>query len=121
MALDDTVLGQYTAAGDQPGYLDDETVPKGSKTPTFATCVMRIHNERCDPASNSCVSLSRQAAGAATLISKSLTGRLPLFPCICIAPCGPEAWVSTLTINHSGLERTTHIYMDSDCQAEPSL
>ncbi|CAK0786708.1 Glucose-6-phosphate 1-dehydrogenase, cytoplasmic isoform [Coccomyxa viridis] len=46
VALDDTVLGQYTAAGDQPGYLDDETVPKGSKTPTFATCVMRIHNER---------------------------------------------------------------------------
>ena len=49
VALDDTVLGQYTATGDQPGYLDDETVPKGSKTPTFATCVMRIHNERCAP------------------------------------------------------------------------
>lgn len=47
VALEDTVLGQYTAAGDQKGYLDDETVPKGSKTPTFATCVMRIHNERC--------------------------------------------------------------------------
>ena len=30
-----------------PGYLDDPTVPKGSKTPTFATCVLRIHNERC--------------------------------------------------------------------------
>ena len=67
VALDDTVLGQYTAAGDQPGYLDDETVPKGSKTPTFATCVMRIHNERCAPALDSCVSSSRQAAGTTTL------------------------------------------------------
>ena len=47
MALEDTVLGQYTAGGDTKAYLDDETVPKGSKTPTFATCVMRIHNERC--------------------------------------------------------------------------
>ncbi len=46
--LDDTVLGQYTAAGEQRGYLEDETVPKGSKTPTFATCVMNINNERCD-------------------------------------------------------------------------
>ena len=44
---EDTVLGQYSAAGEQKGYLEDETVPKGSKTPTFATCVMRIHNERC--------------------------------------------------------------------------
>lgn len=44
--LEDTVLGQYTAAGDQRGYLEDETVPKGSKTPTFATCVMNINNER---------------------------------------------------------------------------
>ena len=58
VVLEDTVLGQYTAAGDQPGYLDDETVPKGSKTPTFATCVMRIHNERCAPALGSCVSSS---------------------------------------------------------------
>lgn len=47
MALEDTVLGQYTEGGDTKAYLDDETVPKGSKTPTFATCVMRIHNERC--------------------------------------------------------------------------
>ena len=47
VALEDTVLGQYTAGGDTKAYLDDETVPKGSKTPTFATCVMRIHNERC--------------------------------------------------------------------------
>lgn len=43
---DETVLGQYTAAGNQPGYLDDPTVPKGSRTPTFASCLLRIHNER---------------------------------------------------------------------------
>ena len=49
VAAEDTVLGQYTAAGGQAGYLDDPTVPKGSKTPTFATCVLRIHNERRAP------------------------------------------------------------------------
>jgi len=47
VALEDCVLGQYTEGGDTKAYLDDETVPEGSKTPTFATCVMRIHNERC--------------------------------------------------------------------------
>lgn len=39
---DEVVLGQYD------GYLDDPTVPKGSNTPTFATIVLRIHNERWD-------------------------------------------------------------------------
>ena len=47
ISLDDTVLGQYTAAGEQRGYLEDETVPKGSTTPTFATCVLHINNDRC--------------------------------------------------------------------------
>ena len=28
------------------GYLDDPTVPKGSKTPTYASCVLYINNER---------------------------------------------------------------------------
>ena len=48
----DVVLGQYVA-GDVPGveeskqgYLDDPTVPEGSKTPTFATASFRINNER---------------------------------------------------------------------------
>ena len=102
MALDDTVLGQYTAAGDQPGYLDDETVPKGSKTPTFATCVMRIHNERCAPALSSCASSSQQAAGAATLIVKSLKRKLLLSPCMCSILCG-LGLVSTPTIHRRGL------------------
>ncbi|KAK9827335.1 hypothetical protein WJX81_006694 [Elliptochloris bilobata] len=43
---DETVLGQHTAAGSQAGYLDDPTVPKGSRTPTFASCILRINNER---------------------------------------------------------------------------
>jgi glucose-6-phosphate 1-dehydrogenase len=44
--LQDVVIGQYTAGNGQPGYLDDPTVPKGSITPTFATCVMYIDNAR---------------------------------------------------------------------------
>ncbi|KAL2943304.1 Glucose-6-phosphate 1-dehydrogenase cytoplasmic isoform 2 [Bienertia sinuspersici] len=37
---EEVVLGQYD------GYKDDPTVPKTSNTPTFATVVLRIHNER---------------------------------------------------------------------------
>lgn len=37
---EEVVLGQYD------GYLEDPTVPDGSYTPTFATMVLRIHNER---------------------------------------------------------------------------
>ena len=34
---DHALLGQYVGDGqDKPGYLDDETVPKGSHCPTFA-------------------------------------------------------------------------------------
>ena len=43
---EDCVLGQYTAADGKPGYLDDPTVPKGSKQATFACCVLRINNPR---------------------------------------------------------------------------
>jgi len=51
-------LGQFTGAswhscegGDckvhsEPGYLDDETVPKDSRCPTFAALVLRVNNER---------------------------------------------------------------------------
>lgn len=39
---EEVVLGQYE------GYTDDPTVPKGSTTPTFATIVLRIKNERWD-------------------------------------------------------------------------
>lgn len=47
-------LGQFTGNSwtdngvlhNEPGYLDDETVPQGSKCPTFAAVVLRINNER---------------------------------------------------------------------------
>lgn len=49
----DVVLGQYAAAKDGPredgtgkAYVDDETVPDGSKTATFAQWAMRVDNER---------------------------------------------------------------------------
>jgi len=37
---EEVILGQYE------GYRDDPTVPDQSNTPTFATVVLRIHNER---------------------------------------------------------------------------
>ncbi|KAI9637406.1 glucose-6-phosphate dehydrogenase [Dioszegia hungarica] len=47
----DVLLGQYTKGKDmdgkdQPGYLEDETVPKGSTCPTFAAMVLWINNPR---------------------------------------------------------------------------
>ncbi|XP_071960032.1 glucose-6-phosphate 1-dehydrogenase-like isoform X1 [Antedon mediterranea] len=53
LTLDDVVLGQYVGDPDgdvdaKEGYLDDPTVPKGSVTPTFATAVFKIQNERWD-------------------------------------------------------------------------
>lgn len=51
--LENVVLGQYVGnpegKGDEKvGYLDDPTVPKGSTTPTFATCLLYVRNERWD-------------------------------------------------------------------------
>lgn len=53
VALPDVVLGQYV--GDPQGesharlgYHDDPTVPEGSCTPTFATAVLYVQNERWD-------------------------------------------------------------------------
>lgn len=53
LTLNNIVLGQYVGdpAGkgeEQKGYLDDPTVPKGSLTPTFATAVLYVQNERWD-------------------------------------------------------------------------
>lgn len=42
------IIGQYIADGDKPGYLDDDTVPKDSRCPTFAALVLFIKNERWD-------------------------------------------------------------------------
>ncbi|XP_068185396.1 glucose-6-phosphate 1-dehydrogenase-like isoform X2 [Antennarius striatus] len=53
VAVSDVVLGQYTGdpegnAESKLGYLDDPTVPEGSRTPTFATAVLYVQNERWD-------------------------------------------------------------------------
>lgn len=37
---EEVVLGQYE------GYKDDPTVPENSNTPTFASVILHIHNER---------------------------------------------------------------------------
>ncbi|KAF8076406.1 glucose-6-P dehydrogenase [Lyophyllum atratum] len=42
----DTLLGQYVAANGKPGYLDDETVPRQSRCPTFAATTLWINNPR---------------------------------------------------------------------------
>ena len=49
--LANMVLGQYVSdpegEGDAKlGYLDDPSVPKGSITPTYATAILFINNER---------------------------------------------------------------------------
>ncbi|KAI9033159.1 glucose-6-phosphate dehydrogenase [Hyaloraphidium curvatum] len=50
LALEDCVLGQYTASldGKKPGYKDDKTVPKDSIVPTFAAARFYVSNERWD-------------------------------------------------------------------------
>lgn len=42
----DCILGQYVAGNGQPGYTDDPTVPKGSRTPTFAAMVLNVSERR---------------------------------------------------------------------------
>lgn len=42
----ETIIGQYSAAGDKPGYKDDDTVPKDSVSPTFACAVLHVNNPR---------------------------------------------------------------------------
>merc|ERR1719211_151650 len=52
--MEDVILGQYVGdpSSDDPearkGYQDDETVPKGSLCPTYASAVLRVNNERWD-------------------------------------------------------------------------
>ncbi|XP_062077111.1 glucose-6-phosphate 1-dehydrogenase, chloroplastic-like isoform X2 [Humulus lupulus] len=52
LKLDDVVVGQYkshTRGGvNYPAYTDDDTVPKGSLTPTFAAAALFIDNARWD-------------------------------------------------------------------------
>lgn len=44
--ISNCVLGQYTGANGKPGYLDDSTVPAGSKCPTYAAIVVYVDNDR---------------------------------------------------------------------------
>ena len=44
----DVIIGQYVGDDDNPGYLDDHTVPAGSRCPTFAALALTIKNERWD-------------------------------------------------------------------------
>jgi glucose-6-phosphate 1-dehydrogenase len=45
--IKDTLLGQYVATDDKPGYLEDESLKnKDSLTPTFAAAVCWVNNER---------------------------------------------------------------------------
>ncbi|EFA81744.1 glucose 6-phosphate-1-dehydrogenase [Heterostelium album PN500] len=48
LRLDELVLGQFVGSkdGKYPGYLDDEGVPKDSKTATFASQVFHVNNPR---------------------------------------------------------------------------
>jgi glucose-6-phosphate 1-dehydrogenase len=48
LKLSDVILGQYGPSldGSRIGYLQDETVPAASNTPTFAMAVVYIQNER---------------------------------------------------------------------------
>lgn len=53
VAVSDVVLGQYVGDPEgekhsRLGYHDDPTVPDDSCTPTFATAVLYVHNERWD-------------------------------------------------------------------------
>ena len=48
--IEDLVLGQYVAGEingrRQPGYTDDPSVPDDSRTPTYASCRLRVDNDR---------------------------------------------------------------------------
>ncbi len=52
ITLEDIVVGQYTAANyrgqRRKGYLDEDGVPTGSITPTYAAAVLKLHNRRWD-------------------------------------------------------------------------
>ena len=46
VSTDNVALGQYTNGPEGPAYLDDPTVPAGSRAPTFALVVLQVNNER---------------------------------------------------------------------------
>jgi len=50
LTLDRMALGQYTGAQVEgraiPGYLEEQNVPSGSRTPTYAAAVLEVDNDR---------------------------------------------------------------------------
>lgn len=44
----EVLIGQYgpSSNSDKPGYLEDSTVPEGSRCPTFAAIALHVKNER---------------------------------------------------------------------------
>eukprot|EP00033_Pygsuia_biforma_P001374 GCRY01001555.1.p1 GENE.GCRY01001555.1~~GCRY01001555.1.p1 ORF type:complete len:517 (+),score=122.14 GCRY01001555.1:140-1690(+) len=50
VSLTDTIVGQYTASPSRgkPGYREDKGVASDSRTPTYASCVLRVNSERWD-------------------------------------------------------------------------
>jgi glucose-6-phosphate 1-dehydrogenase len=46
LKLDDVLLGQYVREGDEPGYLEDPTVPEGSICPTYCLAKFNVNNAR---------------------------------------------------------------------------
>ncbi len=43
---EDAVLGQYQRGNGRPAYTEEESVPRGSLTPTFAAAVLRVGTDR---------------------------------------------------------------------------
>ena len=68
------IIGQYVGDGENPGYLDDDTVPKDSRCPTFAAIALTIKNERWDGIP------FILKAGKGTNLSLSLSCSYTIFP-----------------------------------------
>ena len=60
---EEVVLGQYD------GYKDDPTVPDDSNTPTFASVVLRVHNERWEG-----ISFTHVTTSLYVRVEKAITG-----------------------------------------------
>jgi len=64
---EEVVIGQYD------GYKDDPTVPDESNTPTYASVVLRVHNERWE-GKYYLMSYSKKNSQYQEVLQTSLTG-----------------------------------------------
>ncbi|CAL5355498.1 unnamed protein product [Camellia sinensis] len=69
---EEVLLGQYD------GYTDDRTVPDNSNTPTFATMILRIHNERWEGINQNVSIRSFVEHNANAVAARRITGIDPL-------------------------------------------